>query len=94
MAAKPKVVVVEEVNDLTPEEATVMHGTDGTHMTGERLGLFRRRAVAAMVKKGVDRAKAIEAVGQFGDGHILQWIITHGPEIMAFVEMIMKLFGL
>lgn len=92
MAAKPK--VVEEINDLTEEETNVMHGTEGTHMTGERLGLFRRRAVAALVAKGVDRAKAIESVGQFGDGHILQWIITHGPEIAAFVTMIMKLFGL
>lgn len=91
----------DEVKDLTPEEEAVLYDSTSVAEAGakgallrERLGLFRRRAVAGLIKKGVDRAKALEAVGEFGDGKLIDWIITHGPEIVAFIKMIMALFGL
>jgi hypothetical protein len=93
---------MDEIQDLTPEEEAILYDDPPTvggpfgkgALLRERLGLFRRRAVAKMVEEGVERAKAIEAVGEFGDGKILDWIITHGPEIIAFVKMIMALFML
>lgn len=30
---------------------------------------------------------------QIGDGTILQWLITNGPQIIAFIMQILKLFG-
>lgn len=33
--------------------------------------------------------KAGVTVGAIGDGHILQWIVDHGPEIMAIIKLIL-----
>lgn len=92
---------IEPISDLTVDEEACLcegfktsHGPLAAGRLKERLGLFRRRAVAEMVRQGVDRSVAIASVGEFGDGKILDWIITHGPEIIAFVKMIMALFGL
>lgn len=99
--AKAKADEVEEIKDLTPEEEAVMYGEStataevGTRgLLRERLGVFRRRAVNQMVKEGVDRAEALEMVGAIGDGTFLDWLIKNGPDIIAFVKMIMALFGL
>lgn len=59
-----------------------------THIVGP----FRRRAIDGLVEKGYDHADAEDMVGKLGDGTILNWIITHGPEIMAFIQMIIALF--
>ncbi len=53
---------------------------------------FREKAIAGLIEQGYDEADARHMVGKIGDGTILNWIITHGPEIMAFIQMIIALF--
>lgn len=55
--------------------------------------LFKKRVVAALVKKKVPQAKAEELVAGFGNGEILQWIITHGGDVLGFVKMLLDLFA-
>lgn len=38
------------------------------------------------------RAAGNGPVGKIGDGHILQWVITNAPAIMAFVTQIIAIF--
>ena len=93
---------IDEICDLTPEEEAVLYDQTTAHVQAgtkgalrrERIGIFRRRAVAGLIKKGVDRAKALEMVGEFGDGSLWEWLIENGPDIVAFIKMIMVLFGL
>lgn len=94
----------DELLEFTDEENALLDegvqgGADATAtMSGplrQRLGVFKRLAVTRMVnREKVGRAEAIAAVSALGDGKILEWIIAHGPEIIAFVKMIMALFGL
>jgi hypothetical protein len=69
-------------------------------MAGHRLewrtrivGPFRRRAIEELKHRGYNEADAADMVGQIGDGKILEWIITHGPEILKFIEMLIGLFA-
>lgn len=58
----------------------------------KRIAEFRAGVKAELEKRGVDPAD-VEIVGQLGDGKILEWLVTHGPDIIKFVEMLIALFG-
>lgn len=59
---------------------------------GKRIADFREGVKAELLKRGFDPAE-VHLVGQLGDGKILEWIITHGPDIIKFVEMLIALFA-
>lgn len=64
----------------------------GRFHLGGMMDRFRQRVAAGLVEKGMTQEEADGVVGKIGDGAILQWIITHGPDIVKFIEMIMALF--
>ncbi len=100
MAAKKKSDVVEMLEFTEDEAAALDGGVGAPESVGvsaplrERLGIFKRLAVSRMVRDGVDRAAAVAAVGALGDGHIMEWLLQHGPDIVAFIKLIMTLFAL
>jgi hypothetical protein len=56
------------------------------------LGGFRAKVKAGLVEQGMTQEEADNVVGKIGDGTLLQWIITHGPDIAAFIASIIALF--
>lgn len=52
------------------------------------------RMDAAMVGGEIDRhPEVFGTVGAFGDGKIIQWLIDHGPQIVALVKLIVTLLA-
>jgi hypothetical protein len=58
----------------------------------KRIAEFRAGVKAELEKRGV-APEDVAVVGQLGDGKILEWLVSHGPDIIKFVEMLMALFA-
>lgn len=52
---------------------------------GDRVKRARAEMVAELVKGGATETAAKEAVSKIGDGQILAWLLTHGPDILALL---------
>lgn len=61
------------------------------HLLG-MLGGFRAKVKAGLAEQGMTAEEADNVVGKIGDGTLLQWIITHGPDIAKFIAEIIALF--
>lgn len=100
---KPK-VEEEEIADLTPEETAILEGkvvaAAGDTVDGlsgpvrHRIGIFRRMVANYLVRQGVERSVALATIGALGDGKIWDWIMIHGPDIIAFAKMLIAIFAL
>lgn len=64
----------------------------GRFHLGGMLGGFRSKIAAGLVAQGMTQEEADNVVGKIGDGTLLQWIITHGPDIAKFIAEIIALF--
>lgn len=58
------------------------------------IGRFRDRVIARLIQEGVPEAEARDMISKIGDGAFLDWLIKNGPDIIAFIKMILALFGL
>jgi hypothetical protein len=70
---------------------------DGTRPMGgvldrlRPLKRLRRRVVEGAVARGADREEAEAAVGELGDGTLLEWLMNGGLE--KLIELVLKLIA-
>ncbi|MDB5312637.1 MAG: hypothetical protein JWO38_6839 [Gemmataceae bacterium] len=55
---------------------------------------LRAKLTQLLVDRGADPVQAAVAVAGIGNGEILQWLLTHGPDLVKLVETILTLLAL